>query len=277
MRHAIRRPMENGAFTLVELSIVLVIIGLLVGGVLAGQALIEQAKLSRVVSEYRGFQAAVATFRVKYNAIPGDMKNATSMWGTFTGDCYNPADLAPGTETCNGNGDGIVPFPGQAEGPGETYRAWQHMSSAGLVSGNFKSGGAHEVHAERGVNHPASSTFGGAGWQFMHMHRKNYPSMGYYMWNGKDVPRYVFVFQKQYPWWFNTGYGDGNDAGIMTPLQLYSIDSKIDDGKPLTGIVNSPSNGSWCYTGSAGAEVYNTGDPATNTRTSCAVLFDVGI
>ena len=69
-------------FSLVELSIVLVILGLLVGGVLTGQSLIRAAELRSVSTEYSRYVASVHTFRDKYFALPGDMTNATQFWGT---------------------------------------------------------------------------------------------------------------------------------------------------------------------------------------------------
>ena len=65
---------HRDAFSLVELSIVLVILGLLVGGVLSGQALIQAAQLRAVSEEYTKYTTAALTFRDKYLATPGDMK-----------------------------------------------------------------------------------------------------------------------------------------------------------------------------------------------------------
>ena len=77
------------AFSLVELSIVLVILGLLVGGVLSGQSLIAAAALRSVTTQEARWVAATQTFRDKYFALPGDMNNATSFWGRMNGnaDC----------------------------------------------------------------------------------------------------------------------------------------------------------------------------------------------
>ena len=68
--------MTKNAFTLIELSIVLVIIGLLVGGVLVGQDLIQAGKIRAAVSEIQEINTAVNTYRLKYNAIPGDHNDA---------------------------------------------------------------------------------------------------------------------------------------------------------------------------------------------------------
>ena len=71
---------KNG-FTLIELSIVLVIIGLVVGGVLVGADLIKAAKIRSAVSDLDKITAAVNTFKLKYNCIPGDCASATGFFG----------------------------------------------------------------------------------------------------------------------------------------------------------------------------------------------------
>jgi prepilin-type N-terminal cleavage/methylation domain-containing protein len=68
-------------FTLIELSIVIVIIGLIVAGVVSGQSLITQAKLRSVASEYNKYDSATNTFYLEYNALQGDMSNA---WEFFS-------------------------------------------------------------------------------------------------------------------------------------------------------------------------------------------------
>ena len=68
----------KAAFTLIEISIVLVIIGLIVGGVLVGRDLIRSAELQTIITDKNKYITAVNTFRTKYNELPGDMKTATT-------------------------------------------------------------------------------------------------------------------------------------------------------------------------------------------------------
>ncbi|MEO8341734.1 MAG: prepilin-type N-terminal cleavage/methylation domain-containing protein [Nitrospirota bacterium] len=68
-------------FTLVELYIVLVIIGLLVGGVLAGKTLIQQAEIRAAASQLQQMETAYRTFQTKYGCIMGDCSNATDFFG----------------------------------------------------------------------------------------------------------------------------------------------------------------------------------------------------
>ena len=66
--------MKRKGFTLVELSIVLVIIGLLIGGILAAQSMIETTKVNKIVSQIQQYDAMVTNFQTKYNGLPGDSK-----------------------------------------------------------------------------------------------------------------------------------------------------------------------------------------------------------
>ena len=82
-------------FTLVEIAIVLVIIGLLLGGILKGQEMITQAKIKNVVADFSGISAAYYGYQDRYRAIPGDDPNAGTRWAS-----------APAATS--GNGDGVV-------------------------------------------------------------------------------------------------------------------------------------------------------------------------
>src|SRR5215510_7834364 len=71
---------RNQGFTLVEIAIVLVIIGLLLGGILKGQEMITQAKIKNVVADFSGISAAYYGYQDRYRAIPGDDPNAGTRW-----------------------------------------------------------------------------------------------------------------------------------------------------------------------------------------------------
>ena len=102
-------------FTLIELSIVLVIIGLVIGGVLVGQQLIHAAQIRQQAAQFESINAAVNTFRTKYNCLPGDCPDATKFFGALTTPTNGAACASipsNGTLTCDGNGDGqIAPIP----------------------------------------------------------------------------------------------------------------------------------------------------------------------
>lgn len=126
-----------------ELSIVLVILGLLVGGVLAGRSLIRSAELNAVVHEQNQYKAMLNAFQVKYNALPGDISDATHYWGAkAASSCTSqPAD---GIRTCDGNGNG------QIHGLEAVY-LWQHLSNAGLVQGQFAPGASLMIFNGYGI------------------------------------------------------------------------------------------------------------------------------
>src|SRR6266436_5700444 len=74
-----RRSTEGG-FTLVEIAIVLVIIGLLLGGILKGQEMITQARIKNAINDFNGVVTAITSYQDRYRALPGDDKGATTRW-----------------------------------------------------------------------------------------------------------------------------------------------------------------------------------------------------
>ena len=115
-------------FTLVEIAIVLVIIGLLLGGILKGQEMITQAKIKNVVADFSGISAAYYGYQDRYRAIPGDDLNAAGRWTTPT------AAVA-------GDGNGVVAGgynAACATATDESCQWWDHLRRAGFVAGSGK-------------------------------------------------------------------------------------------------------------------------------------------
>lgn len=96
--------LKNG-FSLVELSVVILIIGLLTAGVTSGAKLVKQAELRSILREYEEINVAINTFKSTYDAVPGDMQDAS----TFFSGCATTGGTA-GVLNCNGNGDGFVTY-----------------------------------------------------------------------------------------------------------------------------------------------------------------------
>lgn len=113
-------------FTLVELAIVLVIIGLILGAVLKGQELINNAKLKRAYNQQREVAAAVYTYFDRYALYPGDDNTAASRW----------------TGVTNGDNNGIIAgltFACAAAATTETCQVWRHLRNTNLITGSTAS------------------------------------------------------------------------------------------------------------------------------------------
>lgn len=121
----------NKGFTLVEIAIVLVIVGLLIGGVLKGQEMITNAKLKRIESDNAGIAAAMFSYQDRYLQLPGDDSGAGGD-GTDPGrfNLYGTADAN------NGDGDGLIGGNWTpAAATDESAMFWMHLRAAGLVPG----------------------------------------------------------------------------------------------------------------------------------------------
>jgi prepilin-type N-terminal cleavage/methylation domain-containing protein len=134
--------MKAKGFTLVEIAIVLVIIGLLLGGILKGQEMITQAKIKNVIADYSGVSAAYHGYQDRYRAIPGDDPNAAARWAVA------PAAIS-------GNGNGVVAGTYNAACPAvvaagtvESCLFWDDLRRSGFVSGN---GGQQPFNALTGL------------------------------------------------------------------------------------------------------------------------------
>jgi prepilin-type N-terminal cleavage/methylation domain-containing protein len=217
----------QSGFSLVELSIVLVILGLLVGGVLSGQSLIRAAELRAVTTEAGRYTTAVRSFQDKYFALPGDMANATAFWGKSAADCNSQSGAVAAPGTCNGNGDGIIDWPVAASATGETFRGWQHMARAGLIEGTYtgNAGPVELADPEPKINVP-ESRFSQALWGF-----------GYYD-NANGSNSYSFNYDMRN--WMIIGSEDDSsytDGPLFRAEEAWNIDTKLDDGRPGTGRV----------------------------------------
>jgi type II secretory pathway pseudopilin PulG len=131
---------------LVEIAIVLVIIGLLLGGILKGQEMITQAKIKNAINDFNGITVAVTSYQDRYRALPGDDPNADTRWTT----------QAP----AKGNGDGVIAgnynvtvaaaAPTAAQ---ESNLFWQHLRIAGFVPGitTGAGSGSQPINAASGI------------------------------------------------------------------------------------------------------------------------------
>ncbi len=111
---------KQAGFTLIELAIVLVIIGLLLGGVLRGQELINSAKVKNMANDFRSIPVYIYGYQDKYKALPGDDLAAPGHVGSVAG----------------GNGNGKIEGAWNSAAPGvESAKFWEHVRLAGLATG----------------------------------------------------------------------------------------------------------------------------------------------
>ena len=122
MQPALRNSLRRNGFTLLELSIVLVILGLLIAGVMTGRSLIRASEMRSASADASRLATSVYSFRDKYFMLPGDVTNASAFW----------------SGTPNGNGNGQIDY--LLGNPGEEYNAWQHLALAGIIPGSYTGG-----------------------------------------------------------------------------------------------------------------------------------------
>ena len=208
-------------FTLVELSIVLVIIGLLIGGILAAQSMIGTAKIQALVRQVGQFDAAVTNFQTKFNGLPGDV-NAVSAAGGGAG-------LSDGNGLITSTGSGTA----SATFSGEIGTFWHDLSISGFSTNGNGTNGTTFVQTlaagplvVSGVNANAPKAAGGA-------------STGTFVGFGAGTSNYYMLGTTG-----NTSNAGAwvpavGGTGAVKPTDALAIDTKMDDGVPTSGLVQS--------------------------------------
>ncbi len=226
----------NKAFTLVELSIVIVIIALLTAGVMSGQNIIKLSKLQNVIKEIKEIETATHSFKDKFKYYPGDFPSATTYWPSAS-----PAAV-------NGNGNWQVEI-SSAEG----LQFWVQLNLAGLLPGKY-TGTISGVRFKAGVNCPKSILPNG-GYNAGHGGVAYYGTTGHYIEFGNLV-----------------GSPNGRYNGsILTSADAYLIDTKMDDGFASKGNVytfRGANSVNTCVTGAytSASASYILTDTAVNCR-----------
>ncbi|MFO0110492.1 MAG: type II secretion system protein [Alphaproteobacteria bacterium] len=220
---------KKAGFSLVELSIVLVILGLLVGGILAGQSLIRAAELRSIATDYQRYTTATQTFRDKYFALPGDMPDATAFWGTDPGGCPGTnATPSVDARTCSGDGDGNIDGDG-SEANFEGFRYFQHLANAGLIEGKYT-----------GVSASAVNGFSGVIGQNLPISKLSNASF-YVLWRNPSFVGNATEFAGNHgnSMFFGSIASATSHPGaaVMRPEEVWNIDVKLDDGRPGYGSV----------------------------------------
>ncbi len=233
--------MQRG-FTLVEIALVLVILGLITGGILGGQALIRSSELKAQLKDFEMISAAHHSFREQYNCIPGDCRD-TSRYFPSIG---------------NGDGDGYVEvWPASGSNEGALY--FLSLDAAGLLP-------LQTPEFALAPEYRRSRLFTTRNFAYINFYDR-YPGGGYSPTTllGTGIAWINYSSNVNSPW---------ANAPALRPEDSYNYDVKIDDGKALTGNYLSvagftgPSTTLNCIDGSGNYVL-------TNTDVACRVIVKI--
>lgn len=249
------RKEKQLGFTLVELAVVLMIIGLLVGGVLRGQELVQDARIKATIRQITSYDAAMASFQDTYYQLPGDMSLALSRLPNCT---------TSSTYCNNGNGDSIIAVrlaagnsqaiqTGPAMPQVETTLFWKHLSLAHLISGI--NAAADPASPVIGQTHPAAKSGG----VFM-------VAQGMHIGTAREG---IMLVLSNTLTDNGTGAIQGAGRDPLTPREAHQFDVKMDDGRPDNGSVSAPDHNQTCDNGQA----YHTDGRAD--QKGCILVFQL--
>lgn len=228
---------NKNAFSLLEISVVLVVISLIVAATLQGQNLMKAMRLKSVISQASEYKIAISSFYTKYSAYPGDYEEASVDWGTSIE---------------NGDANYLIEYK-NSQGIYEGYNAWSQLYYAEIISVKY-----NNVHSNTplvGVDIP-DSKIKGSGFVF-DANRKNFSNTN------------VLLFGK--PLSSNDFNAKLNSA--LKPQEAYSIDSKLDDGIPNKGNIKAEDGNDSSDNCSTSENQYK----LSNKNESCILVFGVSL
>jgi prepilin-type N-terminal cleavage/methylation domain-containing protein len=200
------RTSQKLGFTLVELSVVVVIISVIMASIISFDNFVQYSKLKTVVSDFARFKTGFEQFRSKYEGIPGDLSDAESYFSA--------------ANTDNGNGNGVI----TDNTDDEEFLAWQHLALAGFLEAEF-SGSQSGADVVIGEDIPAAP-FNSTAYRMITDNATDASNTDIYT----SVASVYFGR-------FADGGVDGRqiDSGALTPEDALYIDEKVDDNKPYLG------------------------------------------
>ncbi len=273
--------LRNG-FTLLEVTMVLSVVALIVAGLLTTRSLIRTSQIQAVVGQYQEYSSAVKNFKTKFHALPGDFAGATALWGAST-NCPVGSTAATGTQTCNGNGNGIIEIDSTRY---EHLAAWRHLGISGFINQNFTGNTfgstTCNMDIKGGVTSPISKlkgatwnigantagtayTTGAAGDQYFSMNAcTNQPTM-HALWLGgslqDDNGQAESCSQSQIP--------------VFTGAEAYEMDVKFDDKKAKAGKMRAQYNNTATYETCDDPASTSGGYRVNATGLNCSLVFIV--
>ncbi len=265
---------KKSAFSLIELSIVLIIIGLLIAGITGGASLIKSSELRSVMSEAKSYQVAVNSFYTQYDSYPGDTDISVGSNSTFAGNRNNQIQYA----IANGT------FAATASAGFEGIDAWQDLRDIGAIdlnltfpSGSLISGSTASAAVFTPITNIPGSKIKGGGWAFdynisslqnvvvltgktktitpaalastttlVNNHFNNTGTANSTALKcspttpqSSDTDPYCTVSGPNFPGGLASYNAPGSNAAleVISAPDAYSIDSKVDDGKANSGTV----------------------------------------
>lgn len=217
--NSLKKNQQSG-FTLVELSIALIIIGLLIGGIIKSQEMMSNARIASTINTFENIQAAISTFQESYGTVPGDMRSALTRLSNCNDDTFCQ----------NGDGNGIIASDGSDQHnwrstfdntvpEAEAFQFWKHLALANLLKSVQSNGDPDNPMI--GTTNP-STPLGGV--------LEFYYDGGMRTGNGNDETKGHIAR-------LSANNFAGEPAGAITTQKAWIIDQKIDDGRPNTGYV----------------------------------------
>jgi len=247
-------------FTLIELSIVLIIIGLLIVAVNSGTSLIRNAKLRSITNEAKQYQVAVNSFFMKFDKYPGD-------FGQALGSGAN-ASVA-------GNGNNQIEWrvtdASTSNSVNEGSNAWLQLIDAGVLKEDIRTNMnvpemmVTAITSANPIKHYPASAESSTGWIFNSVD------------DSSVITNYVQIVKS-----FNPNFstdsdaptiGSGSNGGSLNTSDSYSIDNKNDDGKRTSGDIRDNTDSSSCGTVATPSDY----DLTIDTADVCSLAFKVTI
>lgn len=260
---------DNRGFTLFELAVVILIIGLLIAGIMAGSSLVKQASIRAVITDFQNYKVAYNNFATRYYGPPGDILRGSTYWPDTSG---GVTSCGTSTAYCNGNGNEIV-----ESSNNEGRIAWRHLTLANMISytAPVMTATTYTTITVGGTT-PISSGISTAG----------------YIISGYNTNGSLYNLSTVLSPWYNTGNqgdvgrnavyigtatsasGDANNGlslGVLNPDDAFIIDQKIDDGLYQ--------NSSSTFTGASTGAIRTINDSTASGANRCVIsgAYQIGV
>lgn len=223
---------DQKGFTLVELAISIVVIGLIIGGILKGGELLDNSQVNTGIRQIKAYESATQMFRETHGALPGDITDPQRLPNCTVAPCATPG---------NGNDRVVDSMSGDSNVEGFNY--FPHLSKAGFIA-NPKGGTETQMAQPAYLN----LFFPRMPWKATIAGNQPYVDIAYY--------QYAAFMDVGVPWMPTHVYRVVNSRVKFTAM----MDQKMDDGLPLSGNVRHLSSGMGCTVVRSGVTVYAVGD-----------------